>query len=114
MSIPQDTAGSQRPEPQVHDDPELRLVDNTDRDRVELWRGSTLIGFLGLERHTDGTVELQHTIIDERFGRQGYARTLVTLVLDGCQAAGVQVRPTCTYVQAYLQRFPQYQEIVAG
>ena len=30
-----------------------------------------------------------------------------------CQAAGVLVRPTCTYVQDFLERFPQYRAAVA-
>lgn len=113
MNPQPDPAGGEYPEPQIHDDPALHLVDHDDRGRVELWRDHTLIGFEGIERHRDGTIELQHTIIDERYGRQGYARTLVTLLLDSCRASGVLIRPTCTYVQDYLRRFPQYQELVA-
>ncbi|KAA9395433.1 N-acetyltransferase [Kocuria coralli] len=97
----------------MRDDPSLRLVDNPDQSRVELWNDTTFIGFVGVQRVQDGTVELQHTIIDERFGRQGYARTLITLVLDSCRASGVLIHPTCTYVQDYLRRFPQYQDLVA-
>ncbi|ROZ63456.1 N-acetyltransferase [Kocuria soli] len=100
-------------EPQIREDPSLRLVDNPDQSRVELWNDATFIGFVGVERHLDGTVELQHTIIDERFSRQGYARTLITLVLDSCRASGVLIHPTCTYVQDYLRRFPQYNDLVA-
>ncbi|MDO5617431.1 GNAT family N-acetyltransferase [Kocuria sp.] len=100
-------------EPQVREDPELKLVDNQEKSRVELWNGATFIGFVAVERLADGTVDLQHTIIDERFSRQGYARTLITLVLDTCRASGVLIHPTCTYVQDYLQRFPQYQDLVA-
>lgn len=114
MSTQQDVPGdAQHPEPEIHDEPGLRLVDNTTSGRVELWLDQTFIGFEGVEKHPDGTLELQHTIIDERHGRQGYARTLVTLLLEACQAAGVLVRPTCTYVQDYLERFPQYRSAVA-
>lgn len=114
MSTQQQNPGdTQHPEPQIHDEPGLRLVDNSGSGRVELWLDQTLIGFEGVERRTDGTIELQHTIIDERYGRQGYARTLVTLLLEACQAAGVLVRPTCTYVQDYLERFPQFRAVVA-
>lgn len=100
-------------EPEIRNDPTLTLVDNTDRSRVELWNDTTFIGFVGVERRQDGTLDLQHTIIDERFSRQGYARTLITLVLDSCRASGVLIHPTCTYVQDYLRRFPRYQDLVA-
>jgi hypothetical protein len=101
------------PDPTIRDDEQLRVVKNSDLDRFELWRGEQFIGFEGFQEHEDGTVELQHTIIGEQFGRQGYARTLVTLLLDGFREQGVAVRPTCTYVQDYLHRFPQYGDLVA-
>nr|WP_240898599.1 GNAT family N-acetyltransferase [Kocuria sediminis] len=91
----------------------MRVVENADLDRYELWNGEQFIGFEGFQKHEDGTVELQHTIIGEQFGRQGYARTLVTLLLEGFRAQGITVRPTCTYVQDYLHRFPQYQDLIA-
>lgn len=100
-------------EPQVREDPELKLTDNQEQNRVELWNGQTFIGFVAVERRTDGAVDLLHTIIDERFSRQGYARTLITLVLDSCRASGTLIHPTCTYVQDYLKRFPQYGDLVA-
>lgn len=103
----------QPPDPAIRDDEQLRVVENADLDRYELWDGEQFIGFEGVQKHEDGTLELQHTIISERFGRQGYARTLVTLLLDRLREQGTSVRPTCTYVQDYLHRFPQYQDLIA-
>lgn len=101
------------PDPAIRDDEQLRVVKNTDLGRYELWDGQQFLGFEGFEEHEDGTVELQHTIISEQFARQGYARTLVTLLLDRFREQGTPVRPTCTYVQDYLHRFPQYQDLIA-
>lgn len=101
------------PDPAIRDDEQLRVVKNTDLDRYELWRGEQFIGFEGFQDHEDGTVELQHTIIGEQFGRQGYARTLVTLVLDRLREQDVRIRPTCSYVADYLERFPRYRDMVA-
>ena len=113
MSTQQDVPGdAQRPEPEIHDEPGLRLVDNTTSGRVELWLDQTFIGFEGVEKHPDGTLELQHTIIDEKFGRRGYARALVTMVLDRLKAEGDSISPECSYVEDYLQRYPEYQEMV--
>lgn len=99
--------------PQLHGSPDLRIVPNPDLGRYELWDGAQFIGFLGVEVLEDDTVDLQHTIISEAFGRQGYARTLVTLVLERFREQGVRVRPTCTYVIDYLRRFPGYRDLVA-
>ncbi|MEX5302216.1 GNAT family N-acetyltransferase [Kocuria sabuli] len=103
----------QQPDPAIRDDEQLRVVENTDLDRYELWDGEQFLGFEGFHQHEDGSVELQHTIISEQFSRQGYARTLVTLLLERFREQGTPVRPTCTYVQDYLHRFPQYQDLMA-
>lgn len=98
--------------PQVNPSAQLRIVPNHDASRYELWDGEQYIGFLGVELLEDGTVDLQHTIISEQFGRQGYARTLVTRVLDDYRERGVKVRATCSYVQDYMDRFPGYRDLL--
>jgi len=97
----------------VHDD--LRVARDPDRGRIELWQKERFIGFLGYTEQTvdDQTVVvLQHTIIDEAFGRRGYARALVTIVLERLKAEGFLIVPECSYVQDYLRRYPEYQPMV--
>ncbi|MCI2264228.1 GNAT family N-acetyltransferase [Sediminivirga luteola] len=103
--------------PQTPDIP-VEIVDNLGRGRYELWRvdsdgGRTFIGFVGYRLQETGVVELQHTVISERFSRQGFARLLVTNLLDRLRERGERIVPTCTYVQSYLERFPHYQDLVA-
>ncbi|WP_349828861.1 GNAT family N-acetyltransferase [Brevibacterium litoralis] len=107
-----DTTG---PAPQLVDMP-VEMVRNPEHDRFELWLTEpdrTFVGFVGYSVTEDGTVDLLHTVIGEQYGRQGYARTLVTLVLDSLEESGKRIRPTCSYVQDYLERFPQYRPLVA-
>ena len=40
------------------------------------------------------------------------ARLLVKSVLDDAASKGIKISPVCTYVQSFLVRFPQYQELV--
>lgn len=101
------------PTPSIHESPDLELRANPDLGRYELWDNKQFIGFLGVDVLEDGTVDVQHTIVAEAFGRQGYARTLVTLVFDKFREDGVKIRPTCTYVIDYLQRFPAYRDLLA-
>ena len=101
------------PTPSTAADPALRIVPHHDESRYELWRGEQYIGFLGVEVLPDGTVDLQHTVVDGAFGGRGYARTLVTRVLDGYRERGVRVRATCSYVQDYMDRFPAYRDLLA-
>ncbi len=68
----------------------LRLDHDEDRGRFSLWHGSTYIGFIGYHREDD-VVTIQHTIVNEEFGR---------------------IVPECSYVQDYLRRYPEYQDMV--
>ena len=90
----------------------LVLNHNTDRDRFELWDGDTFMGLVGYEKDGDVYI-LLHTVIEERFGQQGIARLLVSLVLTRMRLDGIKIRPVCSYVRRFLIRFPEYQLLVA-
>lgn len=109
---------AQQPEKIVHE--RLKVTRDPDRERFELRQDGTFIGFLGYTQEThpgpDGedvtVVRLQHTIIDEAHSRKGYARALVTIVLDRLRAEGDQITAECSYVEDYLKRYPAYQDLV--
>ncbi|UVE96604.1 GNAT family N-acetyltransferase [Dietzia sp. B32] len=90
----------------------LKLVHNTDRDRFELWDSETFMGLVGYEKDGDVYI-LLHTVIEERYGQQGIARLLVSLVLTRMRLDGLKIRPVCSYVRRFLVRFPEYQLLVA-
>lgn len=94
---------------------DVEVVNNTDHERFELWIPGAerrFVGFLGYRAIAPGVYEVLHTVIGEAYGRQGYARTLVTKVLEILRSRGEHIVPTCTYVQDYLERFPQYDDVV--
>ena len=94
----------------------VTVVKNAGRERYEIFTAedpAEFAGFLAYRVIDEHTVELQHTIISEGFSRRGFARTLVTTVLDGIRDEGGRIVPTCSYVQDYLERFPQYADLVA-
>ncbi|WP_309131801.1 GNAT family N-acetyltransferase [Brevibacterium sp.] len=95
----------------------VTVIKHSERERFEIFttdEPARLIGFLGYRIVDDSTIELQHTIISEEFSRRGFARTLVTHVLEGVRADDGRIVPTCSYVQDYLRRFPQYSDLVAS
>lgn len=100
------------PEPIIELPDGLELVENTDRDRFELWTGGTFLGLEGYEIAADGTYVLLHTVIEEEFGRKGIARALVARVLDLLRERGIKVRAVCTYVQDFVERFPDYKDLL--
>ena len=68
----------------------------------------------GLIRYTrDGdTITMVHTEVVPRYEGQGVAATLVHEALDDVRAHGRRVVPVCPYVAKYIQRHPEYADLV--
>jgi len=108
-----------QPEKIVHT--HLRLVDAAAKDRFELYQDdpdsaeTVFIGFIGyrLDEDVPNVYVLQHTIVAEEFGRQGYARALTTLVMEQLKKQEQRFVNQCSYIADYLGRYPQYLGLLA-
>ncbi len=89
---------------QVHDQP--------DRGRFEATVDGELAGFAEYRRE-NGVITFTHTQVDDAFEGQGVGSTLVRGALDDARAAGLVVRPLCPFVRAYVDRHPEYQDLLA-
>ena len=64
-------------------------------------------------RRVGNVLVLHHTEVPRALQGQGLAGELVQAVLDWARAQGLHVRPTCSYVAAYMRRHPQTQDLLA-
>jgi predicted GNAT family acetyltransferase len=55
-----------------------------------------------------------HTDVDPRSEGKGAGAALLQGALDDVRARGLKVRPYCPFVAAYLQRHPEYQDLIAA
>lgn len=53
-----------------------------------------------------------HTVIDKAFGGRGLASTLIGAALADTRAAGKRVVPTCSFVEAYIAKHPEFADLV--
>jgi predicted GNAT family acetyltransferase len=60
-----------------------------------------------------GRVVFTHPIVPAANRGQGLGAQLVEAGLQWASAEGLKVVPACTYAHAYIQRHPQWQNIVA-
>ena len=65
-------------------------------------------------RLRDGVMAITHTEVAPELEGQGLAGELVRAALAYARANGLKVRPLCSYVQAYMRRHPETQDLLAG
>ena len=63
-------------------------------------------------RHQDGCMVIDHTGVPEAIGGRGVAGALVKAALDYARAGGFRVVAQCSYAAAYIQRHPEYADLV--
>ncbi|HEX6040551.1 GNAT family N-acetyltransferase [Longimicrobium sp.] len=86
------------------------VTDNADEGRYELAVDGQM-AMLAYHRRGD-TIFLTHTEVPEAMEGQGIGSRIVKHALDAARAAGDKVAPWCPFVRAYIDRHPEYEEIV--
>ena len=60
----------------------------------------------------DGVRDFHHTVIDPEFRGQGLPKPLIQAALDDTRAAGDKVRPLCSAVAGFIEKHPEYRDLV--
>lgn len=89
------------------------IADARERSRFEISLDGEPAGFAAY-RLRGPTIVFTHTEIDPRFEGRGLAGELVRFALDAARDAGLTVKPLCPYVAAYIDKHPEYRDLVAG
>ena len=90
--------------PEVEDNPAL--------SRFEM-ASAAAVAFVEYRRAGDGRIALLHTEVPEALSGQGIGSKLVRGVLDALLAEGAKVVPRCEFVVAYVERHPEYPDLMA-
>lgn len=84
---------------------------NTDASRYEM-RVEGHIAFVTFRRAPDRIMLLHAEVPAELEGR-GIGSRLAKATLDAVRAEGLKVVPRCSFIAAYIQRHPEYQDLLA-
>ena len=87
----------------VRDDPE--------RERFEARLDGELAGFSEY-RSKPGLIAFIHTEVDPRFEGHGVGSALIAGALDEVRDRGLDVLPFCPFVKAYIEKHPEYGDLV--
>lgn len=88
------------------------VTKNTDKGRFEIHEGGELAGWIDYVVGDPGVIALPHTVVEERFEGRGLAGQLVQAALDDIRSQGYRVDPKCSYVQGWLEKHPEYADLV--
>lgn len=67
----------------------------------------------GLAAYTDTGDQraFHHTEIDKAFGGQGLGTKLIAAALADTRAAGLRIKPACSFVVDFVAKHPEYAEL---
>ena len=83
-----------------------------EQNRFEATDGAEILG--RVDYHRDGeVVTLSHTVVEPAAKGQGVGSTLARTALDEIRAAGRKVDPQCPFIAGWIERHPEYADLVA-
>jgi uncharacterized protein len=92
---------------------EVVVADAPEASRYEARVGSGLAGFSAY-RLSPGRITFTHTEVDPAFAGGGVGSRLARSALADARARGLAVRPLCPFIAGYIQRHPEYADLVVA
>jgi len=92
-------------------DMQPRVMDNSGSSRFEILVDGQVAGFAEYRR-SGSTVSFTHTEVDPRFEGRGLGSALAGSALDTARGQRSSVLPFCPFIRGYIQRHPDYLDLV--
>jgi len=92
---------------------DIDIVYVPEKSRYEIHVDGKVAGITRAKEGDDGVLLFSHTEVDDAYEGQGLASKLVTGALDDVRARGRRIEVTCEYVEGFLEKHPEYQDLVA-
>jgi uncharacterized protein len=92
---------------------DVEVTDNPSEQRYEARVGGELAG-AAYYQLADDLIAFTHTEVDDAYEGQGVGSSLARGALDDVRADGRrQVVPRCSFIKGWIDRHPDYQDLVA-
>ena len=92
---------------------DISVTRNDERGRFEAIIDGEVAGFSEFSLG-EGRIEFTHTVVEDAFEGKGVGGALVSQALDQVRAEGLAVVATCKFVRGYIERHPEYADLLAG
>lgn len=91
---------------------DVQVADNPEKSRYEASIDGDLAGVVFYQER-EGKLILLHTEVGEEWEGRGVGSRLVAGTLESIRERGLGVVPICPFVRSYIERHPEYGELVA-
>ena len=95
----------------MSESPDISVTDHPDRHRYEVSVDGRAAGFAAY-RLQPGQIVFTHTEVEPEFEGGGVGSALARGALDDVRAKGQQAVPLCPFIAAYIDRHPEYEDLV--
>ncbi|APT85382.1 GNAT family N-acetyltransferase [Corynebacterium aquilae] len=89
------------------------IVHEPDNGRFALMVKGNLAGYADYAEGSDGVRDFNHTVVLDEYRGQGLSSPLIKAALDDSRDAGVKVKATCSAVEHFIAKNPEYAEQLA-
>ncbi|TKK88221.1 N-acetyltransferase [Herbidospora galbida] len=89
------------------------VADNAETERFEISVDGEVAGFVKYRLPRPGRIVFVHTEIDPAHEGKGLGSKLARAVLDSARERGLEVVPMCPFIKGYIDRHPEYADLVA-
>ena len=89
---------------------DIEIINNEEKRRFETQVGQYLAELTYY--YSDDSIVFTHTGVPEPLSGQGLASRMAQTALDFAREHDLSVVPLCPFVASYIQRHPEYQDLV--
>jgi predicted GNAT family acetyltransferase len=93
---------------------ELTVTDVPEQSRYEARTDDGAVAGILMYKQADRLLVITHTEVEPEYEGQGVGGGLVQGVLDDVRRRELRVLPICPFTKAWIERHPDYQDLVFG
>jgi uncharacterized protein len=93
---------------------ELTVVDVPEQSRYEARTQDGKVAGILMYKLADRLLVVTHTEVEPEYEGHGVGGQLVQTMLDEVRRRGLHVLPICPFTKAWVERHPDYQDLVFG
>ena len=91
---------------------DVTVTDAPDASRYEARIGDDVAGFAQYRR-SEGRIVFTHTVVDPAYEGRGVGSSLARDALDDARRRHLSVVPQCSFIRGWIDKHPDYADLVA-